>query len=113
MIRSIMLLALLSACSHIDRKVEGWPQDLKQSEVLTTFGEVQSKCWADLPFIQKLMLPVILACTVVDLDKGTCVIYRFGELSPEVREHEEAHCQGYAHDDGFQNYYDAWKSKLK
>lgn len=104
-----LLAALLVGCSHIDRQVEGFPQDLKKTEVLTGFWDVQAKCWDDMPLAWKVMLTITLACTVIDLDAGTCTIYRFGDLSKDISDHEDAHCLGYAHDDGLQEYFDKWK----
>lgn len=106
------LLLLLSACSHIDRQVEGWPQDLKKTEVLTGFWEVQAKCWDDMPLLWKLSIPIVFACTVVDLDAGTCIVYRWQETLPEdLDEHEDKHCKGGAHDDGLQTYFDDWRKR--
>lgn len=110
----ILFLLTISACSHIDRQVEGFPQDLKKSEVLTGFWDVQSKCWDDMPLAWKLMLSVAIACTVIDLDAGTCTIYRFTDTLPDgLQEHEDAHCKGGAHDDGLQNYFDQWKASRR
>lgn len=110
--RALILALLLVGCSSIDRKVEGWPQDLKVTEIQTGFWDVQAKCWEDMPFYWKLMIPIVFACTVADLDKGTCDIYYWqDEMPDDLKTHERQHCQGYAHDSGWQTYYDAWKAK--
>lgn len=109
---TLLVVLSFTACSHIDRQVEGWPQDLKVTEVQTGFWDVQSKCWDDMPLAWKVLLAVSMACTVIDLDAGTCTIYRWqGELSDDLREHEKGHCKGGAHDDGLQQYFDSWTRK--
>ena len=76
--------------------------------------DVQAKCWDDMPWYFKVALTVTLACTVVDLDAGTCTIYRFTDkLSDDLDAHEKGHCKGGAHDNGWQEYFDAWKAKQK
>lgn len=110
--RALILALLLVGCSSIDRKVEGWPQDLKVTEIQTGFWDVQSKCWEDMPFYWKLMIPIVFACTVADLDARTCDIYYWQDDMPDdLRTHERQHCQGYAHDSGWQEYFDAWKAR--
>jgi hypothetical protein len=105
------MLLILASCAHIDRHVVGWPQDLKITEMRTSFWDVQAKCWDDLPIVQKILLPVVIACTVVNLDARTCVIYSFDDMTDDTRAHEYDHCKGGAHDDGWQEYFDKWKAK--
>lgn len=108
------IFILLGACTSIDRKVEGWPQDLVIQEEQVGFWDVQAACWDDMPILLKLLGTITVACTVVDLDKGTCKILRWQDtLSEDIDEHEKKHCKGYAHDDGFQQYFDQWKATRK
>lgn len=108
---ALIVALVLAGCTHIDRYVEGWPQDMKVVEVRTGFWDVQAECWAGIPFLFKLMLPVVLACTNVNLDTNTCTIYTYYDLDPETDAHERAHCKGGAHDDGLQDYFNEWTAK--
>lgn len=110
----LLLLLASAACTHIDRQVEGWPQDLVIQEEQVSFAEVYEACWDDMPFLWKLSLPLIFACTVVDLDAGTCKILRWQDsLSDDLDAHEKGHCKGGAHDDGLQEYFDKWNATRK
>lgn len=110
---ALLLLLLLFGCTGMpDVKVDGLPP-LKVSTYIVPDGEVFTHCAPALGGYMKAVMMLPLACAIINLQKGVCVII-LGENSPQAtREHEALHCQGYWHDDGLREYRDAWRSNLE
>ena len=97
---------ILSGCSTLDKKVDGWPQDMKITVHKDAgFWGVQVKCWPDLPWYYKVAGSVAIQCTQVSLPFNTCDIYTWGQ---DASQHEIDHCKGYDHDGIYQKYFDKW-----
>lgn len=105
---ALLTLCCLCACSHIERRVEGWPQDMKiVVHPHSGFWEINKICWRDLPLYWKLLGAVCPTVATLNLVTNTCDIYTLGE---EPSEHELEHCRGGDHDGLLQGYYDRWKA---
>lgn len=108
---ALIVALVLAGCSSIDKKVEGFPQDLKIEYKVVTPGEVFSHCWQYLTTLQKVLLSIPLACAEIDLDTRTCTIIHHENTGEWVMEHEVGHCRGGDHDGILQAYFDEWKAK--
>lgn len=111
----ISLLVLISGCiSMPDIKVEGI-SNLKVTEYIHTSDEVTEICRERMNINRFTAFFInIYACATIVLETWTCEIHYSLEntnLFPELLAHERLHCQGYWHDNGLQEYYDAWKAE--
>ena len=91
---SVLLAALLTACSTVDhQRVEGWPQ-LEIVEHYVPRAEMQERCTRYVGFG---MSPE--ACAEFDLMARKCHVWLSSDsLTPGfIRKHEHLHCAGYDH----------------
>jgi hypothetical protein len=94
------LLALLaSGCTIVDMNrppPADWPE-LRVIEQRASFLDLQRVCNPGTPLAISLLIGVIQSCAWIYFDRGECVIWSTEDASPEVLEHERAHCAGYDH----------------
>lgn len=103
-----LLAIILGGCTSIEKRVEGWPQDMViRVHKNTPFMDIQRICWQGMPTWRKLLLSVCPTAAYVNLNTNTCDIYVLDDSEPT--EHELEHCKGGDHDGALQRYYDAWK----
>lgn len=93
MMRSLVLLALLTACTGIgETRVEGWPA-LTVVEHRVPHAEMRTRCGVYAP---ALVSPE--ACATFNFAEARCDIILSSDFPDErAREHELAHCAGYDH----------------
>ena len=103
---------MFSGCTTINTQVVGWPE-LKTTEHSVSFWKIQEVCWKNYDLPTKLMIPIALACTEVNLYKGTCDIYHTENTTAFIMAHEREHCVGGDHGGKLQNYFNDWKLNQK
>ncbi|MDD5247890.1 MAG: hypothetical protein PHY45_02840 [Rhodocyclaceae bacterium] len=107
----IASLAIGGCATEIDTYVQGWPTLNVTMHEHATGAEIWSRCWSDLPLWQKLLGTIPIACTWVDLDRGTCDVYIADHTFEGTIHHELEHCKGGDHDGIAQAIFDRWKAK--
>lgn len=106
----LIALALLSACTTIDRQVAAFPQDLKVTvHENAGFIATQRGCLADLPWYWYPALPIAVQCGTIDLSKHRCDIFT---IRGAATKHELDHCKGGDHDGLLQDYFDRWMIEI-
>jgi hypothetical protein len=108
----VLVLAIASGCAApIDKYVKNFPT-LEERVHKADSGAIYAMCYTDLPAWQKAMLPVIYACTYINLKLGTADIYTdTGEKKGWEYEHEHEHTLGGDHGGTLQAMYDQWVSQ--
>ena len=104
-----ILCVMLAGCSGMpDKKVDG-VDNLKTTEYVLSQFDATMTC-ARLMNVPAAMAFIVLpfACANINLDRWTCDIYYAEATAGLSLEHERKHCLGYWHDDGLQEYFDAW-----
>lgn len=106
--------SLLGACSTMpDVQVAGL-EHLKVTEHEASQLQTTATCTRLMGMPVALMLLALpIACANIDLDRWACDLYYSNATGWLSLHHEREHCAGKWHDDGLQNYRDAWRSNLE
>lgn len=100
-----LIFVSLSACSMTPHTKVNGLEGMHITRKVVEPGEIWSEC-QDAANANIFMWP--LACARIRFAEHTCVRITATNSTPETIEHEELHCQGFDHDVGMQEAYDAW-----
>ena len=110
-ISAALSAAALSACSMAPTYHVSGLDNLKVTEYRLSLPDVIITCAErmGMPLLLALIGPPI-SCATIILENWTCDIYYAASVAWLSLDHEREHCAGNWHNDGLQNYRDAWRT---